>query len=49
MVLLVIFFRAQAILGCLNAELAFILTQSIDAWAEKITNFMTHFAAIQKY
>lgn len=44
-----IFFGAQAAIGSLNLELAFILTSSIDAWVEEVTNPVTHFANIRKY
>lgn len=44
-----IFFRTRATLGSLDAELAFIPTQSIDAWVKEVTNPTTHFAAVRKY
>lgn len=48
-VLWAIFFGAQAILGSLDRELAFIPTQSIDAWVDKITDPAMYFTAVRKY
>lgn len=44
-----IFFGAQATIGSFDSELAFIPTSSISAWVEKVTNPVTHFAAVRKY
>lgn len=44
-----IFFGAQATVGSLDSELAFIPTSSVDAWVEEVTNPVTHFAAVRKY